>query len=104
VRFDEIAQSLHLIRQALERLRRAPERLRADLPATAGTAFGWSEAPQGEVVYRVELSASSLDRVRIFSPSFRNWPLFAECFGGDVLTDFGFNEHSFGLTPAGADR
>jgi formate hydrogenlyase subunit 5 len=104
VRFDEISQSLHLIRQALDRLRRAPEQLRSDLPDGAGAAFGWAEAPQGEVVYWVELSASRIDRVRIFSPSFRNWPLFAECFRGDVLTDFGFNEHSFGLTPAGADR
>ena len=39
---------------------------------------------------------------RISSPSLRNWPLFAESFRGDVLTDFSFVEHSFGLTPAGA--
>jgi Ni,Fe-hydrogenase III large subunit len=42
--------------------------------------------------------------VRIASPSLRNWALFDHAFPADVLTDFAFIEHSFGLTPAGADR
>jgi Ni,Fe-hydrogenase III large subunit len=58
----------------------------------------------GELIYWVELTAGTVDAVRISSPSLRNWPLFAESFRGDVLTDFSFIEHSFGLSPAGADR
>jgi formate hydrogenlyase subunit 5 len=104
VRLGEIGQSLHLLRQAIDRLRRTGPELRAALPQESGSAFGWSEAPQGELVYWVEIAAGTVERVRIASPSFRNWPLFAESFRGDVLTDFAFIEHSFGLTPAGADR
>jgi Ni,Fe-hydrogenase III large subunit len=58
----------------------------------------------GELLYWVELAVGRVQSVRISSPSLRNWPLFAESFRGDVLTDFSFIEHSFGLTPAGADR
>jgi formate hydrogenlyase subunit 5 len=104
VRFGEIAQSLHLIRQALDRLRRAGPELAVEIPAGDGSEFGWSEAPQGEVVYWVTVAGGLLGQVHVASPSLQNWPLFAASFRGDVLTDFSFIEHSFGLTPAGADR
>jgi formate hydrogenlyase subunit 5 len=104
VRFGEIRESLHIVRQALDRLDRARADLRVQLRAGDGAAFGWSEAPQGELVYWVELAAGQVARVHVSSPSLHNWPLFVESFRGDVLTDFSFIEHSFGLTPAGADR
>lgn len=104
VRFGEIGQSLHLLRQAIDRLRRERGELRTGLPPMPGAAFGWAEAPQGTLVYWVEVADGKVELARIGSPSFRNWPLFAESFRGDVLTDFAFIEHSFGLTPAGADR
>jgi formate hydrogenlyase subunit 5 len=104
VRFGEITQSLHLIRQGLDRLRRTPEELRTPVRDGDGTATGWAEAAQGEVVYWVGLAGGRLVQVHVASPSFRNWQLFAESFRGDVLTDFAFIEHSFGLTPAGAAR
>jgi formate hydrogenlyase subunit 5 len=106
VRFAEVGQSLHLVRQALDGLARAGGELLA-APAPAGRAagaHGWAEAPQGELLYRVELRGARVEQVRIASPSLRNWPLFTAAFRGDVLTDFSFIEHSFGLTPAGADR
>jgi formate hydrogenlyase subunit 5 len=104
VRFTEIRQSLHLIRQAFERLDKYGPELKADLPGVEATAFGWAEAPMGEVVYWLALAGGRIRAARIASPSLRNWPLFPESFRGDVLTDFSFIEHSFGLTPAGADR
>ncbi|MGH3049240.1 MAG: nickel-dependent hydrogenase large subunit, partial [Gaiellaceae bacterium] len=105
VRFAEVTQSIHLIRQALDGLGRAGGALTADAPGDDRTsAYGWVEAPQGELVYRVEVADGRIGQVRIASPSLRNWPLFTASFGGDVLTDFSFIEHSFGLTPAGADR
>jgi formate hydrogenlyase subunit 5 len=104
VRFLEIAESLHIIRQAFERLDKYGPELRADLPTGQGAALGWAEAPMGELLYWVEVADGRIGTVRISSPSLRNWPLFVESFRGDVLTDFSFIEHSFGLTPAGADR
>lgn len=104
VRFDELDQSLHLIRQALERFDRLPPHLRGPVDPGSGESFGWAEAPAGELLYRVAIEGGAVGSVNVVSPSFRNWPLFAESFRGDVLTDFSFIEHSFGLTAAGADR
>jgi formate hydrogenlyase subunit 5 len=106
VRFEEVGSSLHLIRQAL-RPRRRSRSAGAPVVSAAepdGAAYGWAEAPMGELVYWVELVDGKLSRVRIASPSLRNWPLLAASFRGDVLTDFSFIEHSFGSSPAGADR
>ncbi len=74
-----------------------PRRARA--PRSAGRRRRWASSSTGS---RSPEGASQT--ARISSPSLRNWPLFAESFRGDVLTDFSFIEHSFGLTPAGADR
>jgi Ni,Fe-hydrogenase III large subunit len=105
VRLDEIDVSLHLIRQAFERLDKYGSALQAPIPTDGtGTAFGWVEAPMGELVYWVDVDDGRVRSARISSPSLRNWPLFAQSFRGDVLTDFSFNEHSFGLTQAGSDR
>ncbi|HTR73692.1 MAG TPA: hypothetical protein VMH33_00350 [Solirubrobacterales bacterium] len=104
VRFGEMTESLRILRQAIDQLRRRDGELRVELPPGEGEALGWAEAPQGELAIWVEVEAGRLRRVRISSPSFRNWALFDHAFPKDVLTDFAFIEHSFGLTPAGADR
>jgi formate hydrogenlyase subunit 5 len=105
VRFGEISESLRLLRQSIDHLRRRDGQLHTTLPETgSGAAFGWAEAPQGELAIWVEIRDGLLHRVHIASPSLRNWALFDHAFPQDVLTDFAFIEHSFGLTPAGADR
>jgi formate hydrogenlyase subunit 5 len=105
VRFGELSESLRILRQAIDHLRRRDGELRCPLPASGeGSALAWVEAPQGELVIWVALRAGLIDRVHIASPSLRNWALFDHAFPADVLTDFAFIEHSFGLTPAGADR
>lgn len=104
VRFAEIVESLRLLRQAVDHLAGDEGELARELPDQAGEALGWVEAPQGELVYWVELEGGAVRRVHIASPSLRNFGLFDQAFPKDVLTDFAFIEHSFGLTPAGADR
>ena len=106
VRFGELSESLR--HPAPGDRPSAPPRRRAHdaaaRRAATGAAFGWAEAPQGELLIWVEIRDGLLHRVHIASPSLRNWALFDHAFPKDVLTDFAFIEHSFGLTPAGADR
>jgi formate hydrogenlyase subunit 5 len=105
VRFGEISESLRLLRQSIDHLRRPNGELSVRLPNSgSGGAFGWAEAPQGELAIWVEIREGLVHLVHIASPSLRNWALFDHAFPNDVLTDFAFIEHSFGLTPAGADR
>jgi len=105
VRFGELRESIRIMRQSIDHLSRRDGQLSVPLPAEGeGAAFGWAEAPQGEIVTWVEIRGGLINRVHIASPSLRNWALFDYAFPKDVLTDFAFIEHSFGLTPAGADR
>ena len=105
VRIDEIWQAIHLIRQATDLLSSADEgaasewRVRIGQPS--GEALGWAEAPQGEVLYVVEIVDGNLVRVKPRSASFHNLALFPSAFPKDVLTDFAFIEASFGLSIAG---
>ena len=102
VRWEEVAQAFGLIRQAAEELAERttdPVRLRCE-PA-GGRAVGWAEAPQGEVLYDVELAGGRVARCQPRSASFHNMVLMHEVFTGDILTDFPFIEASFGLSVAG---
>jgi len=105
VRWDEVHQSFHLIRQAADELGEASAgALRADCPAGDGRAVGWAEAPQGEVLYDVRAEDGHVTRCGIRSASYHNLVLFHEVFAGDILTDFPFIEASFGLSVAGVAR
>lgn len=105
VRFGELSESLRILRQTIDHLRRRDGELHSTLPAAgAGAACGWVESPQGELLMWVQVRDGVLAGAHIASPSLRNWALFDRAFPRDVLTDFAFIEHSFGLTPAGADR
>ena len=103
VRVDEIADSVHLLRQAADELSEAGAGpLRAECVPTAGRAVGWAEAPQGEVLYDIRIEDGLISRCRGRSASFHNLVLMHEVFAGDILTDFPFIEASFGLSVAGA--
>jgi formate hydrogenlyase subunit 5 len=103
VRIDEIEASFQLAHHATARLAEAdPDPLRATLPPVHGQAVGWAEAPQGELLYLLEVAEGG--RIRYCAPrsaSFHNLVLFPVTFTGDILTDFPFNEASFGLSIAG---
>jgi Ni,Fe-hydrogenase III large subunit len=105
VRCDEISGAFHLIRQAADLLDQlGPPRGDAwhvPLEPASGEALGWAEAPQGEVLYMVELRQGLLVRVKPRSASFHNLALFPVAFPNDILTDFAFIEASFGLSIAG---
>jgi formate hydrogenlyase subunit 5 len=118
VRWDEVRQSFHLLRQAADELGEASDvteadnasdvtgagngALRAVCEVSGGRAVGWAEAPQGEVLYDVAIEDGRITRCRPRSASFHNLVLFHEVFAGDILTDFPFIEASFGLSVAGA--
>ncbi|MHB8450066.1 MAG: hydrogenase large subunit [Mycobacteriales bacterium] len=106
VRWTEIHEAARLILGALDRLAEYGEQPDADelsrhVDVPDGRAVGWSEAPQGEVLYVVEVAGGALRRVAPRSASFHNLPLFHTVFAGDIFTDFAFIEASFGVSIAG---
>ena len=106
VRWAELHESFRLARCALAALAEfgdpaAAEDLRVHRPVPDGRGVGWAEAPQGEVLYVVEVAGGRLRRVFPRSASFHNLPVFHSVFAGDIFTDFPFIEASFGLSIAG---
>jgi len=111
VRLDEMWGSFHLIRQSIDELDELDElgslhhdswRLPIDFDLLSGRGLGWAEAPQGEVLYLVEMREGRIVRVKPRSASFHNLAIFPLAFHKDILTDFAFIEASFGLSIAGA--
>lgn len=103
VRIAEIDTACHLASQALGHLQdTTTDQLKVKCRPGPGVGVGWAEAPQGEVLYLLEVAD---DGQIVFcaprSASFHNLSLFPSIFVGDILTDFPFNEASFGLSIAG---
>jgi len=102
VRWDEVWSSFTLAQETVADLLDATDTtLRVPLGAAPGRGVGWAEAPQGEVLYIVELDDDRIVRCKPRSASFHNLVLFHDVFAGDILTDFPFIEASFGLSIAG---
>lgn len=103
VRWAEVSEAFHLIRQVLDELSGSDtgQPLVAPITTGDGRGIGWAEAPQGEVLYAVELADERIVRCAPRSASFHNLVLFHEVFTGDIFTDFPFIEASFGLSVAG---
>jgi Ni,Fe-hydrogenase III large subunit len=102
VRWQEVDQAFGLIRRAADDLtERAGDPPRLPCEPRSGRAAGWAEAPQGEVLYDVDLADGRIVRCQPRSASFHNLVLMHEVFTGDILTDFPFIEASFGLSVAG---
>lgn len=103
LRLSEIHTAMVLIQQSCDRLpglAGAPIRSYLDTPHD-GYTVGWAEAPQGEVLYGVELQAGRIRRCFARSASLHNLLLFHDVFGHDIFTDFPFIEASFGVCYAG---
>jgi Ni,Fe-hydrogenase III large subunit len=105
VRIAEIEESFDIITAALGRLDSDGDWPTAQWVVPAVPDDGWSigsvEAPQGELLYMVEVDAGRLSRVKVRSASFHNLAFFRRAFVGDIFTDFAFIEASFGLSIAG---
>jgi formate hydrogenlyase subunit 5 len=102
VRWTEIDISSELVARACDRLATMSDtEIATPLPAVDGFAVGWAEAPQGEVLYGLEVRDGVIGRCFARSAFFHNMLLFHDVFGGDVFTDFPFIEASFGLSYAG---
>ncbi len=102
VRWTEIDVAAGLIARACETLETISDpQIATPVPTVDGFALGWAEAPQGEVLYGLEVRDGVIRRCFARTASLHNMLLFHDVFGGDVFTDFPFIEASFGLCYAG---
>jgi NADH-quinone oxidoreductase subunit C/D len=108
VRFEEMRQSLRILRQALERLPEGPiqaGRKRHNVKMPAGEAYGRVESPKGELgFYLVSDGERNPYRYRIRSPSFTNLGVLGELCRGHLVADVVAILASIDITLGEVDR
>jgi Ni,Fe-hydrogenase III large subunit len=103
VRFAEIETSLTLIEQLVRGMPRGDILVPVD-SLRREHALGWAESARGETLYHLRAADErQLAFCKLRAASFANFGIFNRLFDGQVLTDFGFIEHSLGLSSAGCD-
>jgi Ni,Fe-hydrogenase III large subunit len=92
----------------LERLLTQEIKPAACTPSTAGHGVGQVESPRGATTCVVELGAGDADalvqRMRLRTSSYANWPVVAATAPGNLLPDFPLINKSFELCYACCDR
>jgi NADH-quinone oxidoreductase subunit D len=105
VRFEEMKQSIRIIRQALEKLPKGPIARKAPLIIPEGEAIGRVESSRGEIAYLVIGDNSDKpSRVKIMNGSFRNLITMPYLLRNVHIADMPIIYGSLDYWPLEADR
>ena len=106
VRAQEAHESIRLLVTALGRREDGPTRVPlATVPETGAVGIAAAEGPRG--ISRIWVRAGrdgTVDRLRLRSASFANWPVVGAAVPGDLVADFPLINKSFELCYACTDR
>jgi Ni,Fe-hydrogenase III large subunit/Ni,Fe-hydrogenase III component G len=104
MRFEEITESIRLIRLILEQL---PE---GELLSNIGEAkegmlgIGWIEGWRGEIMVALHIGKNnSIHRLHPHDPSWQNWPVLEHAIMDNIVPDFPLINKSFNLSYSGVD-
>lgn len=104
VRFDEVFESLRLIRALCNGLPPGPWCTAVTPPAHGAIGAGWVEGWRGEVLVALETTADGrILRCHAHDPSWQNWPVLEHAIMGNIVPDFPLINKSFNLSYSGHD-
>jgi energy-converting hydrogenase A subunit O len=83
-RFDEVRESIKLIKQVIDNIPNGDVRKKINIPA--GYAEWRNEAPRGEVTYMIETNGNLINNISIRTPSIMNIDVCARYMLNDVAT------------------
>jgi Ni,Fe-hydrogenase III large subunit len=104
MRFDEVFESLRLIRAACSGL--PQDELRSELrpPASPAHGAGWVEGWRGEVLVALQIGSDGrIVRCHSHDPSWQNWSVLEHAVIGNIVPDFPLINKSFNLSYSGHD-
>jgi Ni,Fe-hydrogenase III large subunit/Ni,Fe-hydrogenase III component G len=102
IRFEEIAESIRLIRAIAEGM--PGGEITSVLPGgLSGRGLGWVEGWRGESIVALELADGGIRRCHVHDPSWQNWPALEHAVIGNIVPDFPLINKSFNLSYSGAD-
>jgi Ni,Fe-hydrogenase III large subunit/NADH:ubiquinone oxidoreductase subunit C len=104
VRFDELFESMRLIRQMLERLPTGETFSEPDKALAGSLGIGWVEGWRGEVLVALHVDEEGrIGRLHPHDPSWQNWPVLEHAIMGNIVPDFPLINKSFNLSYSGVD-
>jgi Ni,Fe-hydrogenase III large subunit len=107
VRFDEVVESLRLIRRIVRELPEGETSVTVNLPEQPRRGAGWVEGWRGEVWVALDLGGSAQShrilRCHLHDPSWQNWPVLEHAIIGNIVADFPLINKSFNLSYSGQD-
>jgi Ni,Fe-hydrogenase III large subunit/Ni,Fe-hydrogenase III component G len=104
VRFDEIHESLRIIRRILAELPEGTTRQELAALPDNGFGIGWVEGWRGEVLIALHTGTDgAIHRLHPHDPSWQNWPLIEHAIIGNIVPDFPLINKSFNLSYSGQD-
>lgn len=104
VRFEEITESIRLVRLMLEQLPLG-ELLSAVGNAQQGDlGIGWVEGWRGEILVALHVGKdNTIHRLHPHDPSWQNWPVLEHAIADNIVPDFPLINKSFNLSYSGVD-
>jgi len=103
VRFEEIVESIRLIRLLVKLPAGELRATVADVPENA-LGIGWVEGWRGEILVALHTGKNnSIRRLHPHDPSWQNWPVLEHAIIGNIVPDFPLINKSFNLSYAGQD-
>jgi len=104
MRFDEVFESLRLIREACTQLPSGAIQSEIRPAAAPARGAGWVEGWRGEIMVALHTGADGrIVRCHCHDPSWQNWPALEHAVIGNIVPDFPLINKSFNLSYSGHD-
>lgn len=104
VRFDEVAESIRLVRQIVQQLPASGHRRPMSTPKEGACGIGLIEGWRGPVLVAIEAgNAGRILRCHPHDPSWHNWPVLEHAIIDNIVPDFPLINKSFNLSYSGHD-
>ena len=105
VRFEEVFESLRLMRFLVENMPDGLIRKEFGRTGASGSSAGWIEGWRGGIFTALDVdSTGHVLRCHVHDPSWQNWPVIEHAVIGDIVPDFPLINKSFNLSYSGHDR
>jgi Ni,Fe-hydrogenase III large subunit/Ni,Fe-hydrogenase III component G len=104
VRFDELLESLRLVRAIAMGCPDGETRVALPAPRPQAFGVGWIEGWRGEILVAIEAGEDGrIRRCHAHDPSWQNWPVLEHAVIGNIVPDFPLINKSFNLSYSGQD-
>jgi Ni,Fe-hydrogenase III large subunit len=104
VRFEEIAESIRLVRLMLEQMPLGETTTELGSAKAGALGIGWVEGWRGEVLVALHAGRDKrIQRLHPHDPSWQNWPVLEHAIMNNIVPDFPLINKSFNLSYSGVD-